>query len=374
MLPNQPDHRWASTGMVRLVAPTTLALLLYPMIASAQDLAAAEALFREGKSLMTARDYAKACPKLAESQRLDPSAGTALNLAACHEKQGKSATAWADYLVAARIAKQQSKPAIVQEATARAAQIEPELSHLIVRPPQGIAGLEITRDGIAMDAGSLDSKIPVDPGPHQIRARAPGYRQYEVTVTVGAARDDKVVAIPQLEQEGAAAAAPGAPVASPGPTAVSVAPVAPPAAAQPAPATAPAITPVETTPAPNVKTPDTGAGSSQRTLGYVVGGVGVLALGAGTVLGVVALGKHSNATNLCPSSPCSSREGVDAQQSARSLAWAANIGFGVGLVGVGTAAYLLLTSGGSTAGSGQGVRILPMGSADSGGVIAMGIW
>ena len=67
-------------GRRRLVAGLALmAALVVPSLALA-DVAAAEALYREGRALMEKGDLDAACPKLAESQRLDPSSGTALNL------------------------------------------------------------------------------------------------------------------------------------------------------------------------------------------------------------------------------------------------------------------------------------------------------
>lgn len=49
----------------------------------------AESLFREGRDAVKRGDYAVACPKFQESQRLDPAIGTLLNLALCEERWGR---------------------------------------------------------------------------------------------------------------------------------------------------------------------------------------------------------------------------------------------------------------------------------------------
>ena len=57
------------------------------------DVATAEKLFQEGRRLMANGSIEEACAKFTESQRLDPSSGTLINLAACHAELGMTASA-----------------------------------------------------------------------------------------------------------------------------------------------------------------------------------------------------------------------------------------------------------------------------------------
>jgi hypothetical protein len=70
------------------------AVVLAAHVASAEDTPDADraaALFAEARRLMAAGDYTAACPKLAESQALEPAADTAFDLGICYQKASQAA-------------------------------------------------------------------------------------------------------------------------------------------------------------------------------------------------------------------------------------------------------------------------------------------
>src|SRR5262249_49768377 len=65
----------------------------------------AQALFLQAQERMAAHDVDGACDLFARSLRVERALGTLLNLARCHEKQGKTASAWAEFSEAEASAK-----------------------------------------------------------------------------------------------------------------------------------------------------------------------------------------------------------------------------------------------------------------------------
>jgi hypothetical protein len=177
--------------------------------------AVAEALYRQARDLMAAGKYADACPKFAESQRLDPATGTLLNLASCHERQGRLATAWLEYSDVIAAARRDAREDRVQYASERMAELEPKLSRLTLQlsSDADTPGLDIELDGAKVGRAVLGAPTPVDPGPHTVQVSAPGKKPLNLTVEVGAVADQKTLNIPRLED----APAESAPVATPTP-------------------------------------------------------------------------------------------------------------------------------------------------------------
>ena len=177
---------------------------------SASDKALADSLFQEGKRLVTAKRYAEGCAKLAESQRLDPATGTLLNLAVCHELEGKTATAWVEFNDALVESRKEKRAERVKLAQDHIAKLEPRLSRITVTvaPDARVPGLSVTRNGAAIRDAAWGTSFPVDPGVQTLSASAPGKKSWETSLTL-AEGESRSVVVPALE-----AAAPAASAAS----------------------------------------------------------------------------------------------------------------------------------------------------------------
>jgi tetratricopeptide (TPR) repeat protein len=280
-------------------------LLLQCPIAHA-DPAAAEALFREGRSLLERGELTSACEKLEASNALEASAGTLLNLADCRLKQGRTATAWAHFLSAGRLAQNQGRPEQASEAKRRASELEPKLSTLTLVAPAAPAGLEVRRAGQPVLAASFGSPVPVDPGLVVIEASAPGHEAVRLEVTIGATADRRVLEIPKLQKIASAERA------------------------------------STESPAPVTENAASSQAEDDSVLPWAIGGVGAATLAAGGVLGALALSSDSKAVDAC-SKPNNQAECTNVQGRRDSQALAATVCVGVGAVGIGVAALWLLT-------------------------------
>jgi hypothetical protein len=196
---------------VREIVLLTVAIVgpfvgLAPLGASAAEptadpVALAETLFQQGKQLLERGDAHAACPKLAESLRLDRATGTLLALAMCHEVEGRLASAWAEYLEVIARAKKDGRADREEAARQWAGKLEARLSTLSVAVPAAVAeipGLHVQRDGVPLDAPAWSTAVPVDPGPHVIVAKAPGRETWTTTLVVAGAAERRTVTVPLL--------------------------------------------------------------------------------------------------------------------------------------------------------------------------------
>ena len=157
---------------------------------SGARVAAAQALFEQGRELVLQGRAREACPKFEESQRLDAGLGTQFNLADCYERLGKLASAHALFTEVAERARVTGQKQREQVARERAAAVESHSSKLLIVVPTGrVAELRVERDGVEVRRAQWNVPVPVDPGVHRVRAWGPGLSEWasEVTVPEGGA-------------------------------------------------------------------------------------------------------------------------------------------------------------------------------------------
>ncbi len=191
--------------------------------------------------------FKEACEAFAGSNEADPSPGTEINLALCNEKQGKLASAWGWYKTAAGLALQRGQAEREKLARDEAAKIEPKLHKLVVNVKFPANGLAVTRNGQPVPAATFGSDVPIDPGEHVIEVTAQGKKTWKQTLRIEPGPGIDRVDVPALED-----------------------------------------VPVERK---SIVSPGDlpSDGSTQRTFGFVVGGVGIAAGVTAILFEIVAL-------------------------------------------------------------------------------------
>ena len=287
-----------------------LILLAASPDASAQstaDKAVAESLFREARDLMAAHKYSEACRKFEASHKLDPAAGTALNLGDCFEQDGRTASAWGAFREAEDLARRTGDPAREVEARRRHGALESKLVRLRIDVPgqSRVQGLVVRRDGIVVDPAMFGSEVPVDPGKHVVEAVAPGRKRWHLEVGVNPGGESGEVLVPVLR-----------PVVESTGLDPSAFPVAPGPAREPS---------------------STGLGA-QRWIAIGAGVAGLLSFGTATVYWMKARSTWSDAVDRCPAYTCRDPNDVALESEARDQSGIATVTAltGLGLVGVGT--------------------------------------
>ncbi len=285
--------------------------------------AAADALFKQAIALMKARQFAAACRKFAASHQLDPTSGTAFNLARCFQVTDRPASAWRYFREAETIANKEGKAERAQAARAAYGSLAPQLSKLVIIVDAANRSPDFTvrLDGEPVAPARWAKPIPVDPGPHLVEATAAGRQAFNERVNITALRQIETVTIGPLAKLATTVPEPGS--------------------------TQPRL------PQDPPKEPRRGA--TQRLAGYLVGAAGVIGLAIGVGFGISAIDKNAASKDYCdPIDPnvCND-EGITLRDEAFDSATVATVAFIVGSVAIGTGLTLLLTAPSDTEPDGE---------------------
>ncbi len=205
----------------RAAGPVLAALAISALLGLAADARAddAEALFDQGRALMD--DPAKlgeACRTLEASYKLVERGDTLLNLAECHRREGKTATAYAEFDKALHIGAAVGFGEAMQVAKRLRDELGAKLSRLTVTvPPEvlSLEGLSVELGGKPLAKDRWNKAFEIDPGPAEITAVAKGYRRFTLRVEVGPDKDEKTATVALDREPPAPRPPPPAPTPTP---------------------------------------------------------------------------------------------------------------------------------------------------------------
>jgi hypothetical protein len=237
-----------------------------------------------------------------------------------------------------------------------------------------VAGTVVRIDGSEVGRTPLSGPIRISAGQHVVDAFFPGYKGWEQRLAL-AGEEQRTVDI-QFEPA-VPAEAPARPV-TPVPSAVVV--TATPALVANAPTMPQSSSSSVGSPANDSALTAASApahGRAHKITAIVVGVVGVGAIATGSAFGLRAFSKKSDSDKQCPNDRCTD-EGVRLNDQAKQAATISTITFGVGLVAVGVATYLLLRPGSANASPSEtsvgAIELAPAIASGQAGLTLRGVW
>lgn len=281
---------------------------------------AARELAMSGAEAFDKQDFATALDHFQRAESLYKVPSISVMVARCLARAGRVVEAVDKYEETLRVPLDASAPDAFQRAVADATTevegVRARVARLELRlPADAPPGSEVMLDDRPVPPALLGVPKPVNPGTHRLSARAPGRAPYasEVTLPEGGRQTVEI----SLER-----------AATPSPPA----------------------------------TRANATGHRVSPLAIVLLSGGGLAIAAGTVTGIAALGHKSSLDAACkPGCPTNMSADLSAFRRDRALSY---LSFGLGLAATGTGAYLLFHEGSS--GTQVGALMLPGGAAVTG--------
>jgi hypothetical protein len=315
---------------------------------SASDIALARSLGSEGVQLADAGNCAAAVEKLQRAEALYHAPTMLVRLGECQVALGKVVAGTENLQRVVREALPPKAPKAFVDAQARAQRVLasalPKVARLKIHvdAPPGVRP-SVKLDGDSIPLAALDVDRPADPGVHQIEVSAPGFltARQDATLQEGSTGSATLKLEPELAPAGPAPMGPGGAPAAPampgqyGPPAGSFAPM-------PGPSMGGTMSPPGQ---------ETTGGSSQKTVGFVLIGVGAAGAVVGSVFGGIAMAKKTSLDDACKAGkdrcPPQAQSDID---SLKTSATVSTVGFAIGGVGLVSGLIVLLTAKPSSTG------------------------
>lgn len=204
MLMSSRSRRGRAVGALWIAAFLACSGLASPPLAQAQTeeedesaaLVKARALFQRGLELEQAGNYSAAVQAFREVGQVRMTPQVRYHIALCEERLGRLVAALGGYELA--LAEADSvNPDFKSEVESNVTRLRESIPRIVIQRGAGADAAVIELDGVKLGDSSVGIELPLDPGPHSVVARAPGYKPLEKTVTV--AENSREVAVLDLE-------------------------------------------------------------------------------------------------------------------------------------------------------------------------------
>jgi hypothetical protein len=267
---------------------------------SPAELKKARGLFQRGIELEQAGNWSEALQQFRDVGQVRMTPQVRFHIAYCEEGLGRLVTALGGYELAQAEADQVGAD-FKNEVETAVTSLRARIPKLLIERGQGADAALVQLDGVDLGASSVGVEVPLDPGPHSVGAAAPGFLPFSATVELKEREVTRVTLELTPEPVDAVGNKPGQVVV--------------------------------VTPPP----------SANRTVPYVIGGVGIAALVTSGVFFALRQATSAELDKDCPNHdqcPDSNKPTYDRLKTYNAATWITGT---IGLAGIGTAAVLILT-------------------------------
>jgi len=319
---------WRLAGALCLAAATLGSSGVSYAAPTAEETAAlnkAREQFRQAISMEAAGDWAGALSLLREVAAVKMTPQVRYNMALCEEHLGRLVSALGEYQLAAADAQDAGAQDVLDVVGPRLESLKARIPKITVNRGPNAAMAAVSLDGVALGGAMVGKEMPINPGPHQLEAKASGFKPFKSSFEI-AEKETRTIEI----------------------------------VLEPAPAAAePTATP--TGPAPSV---DKGTPAKTNLLPFIVGGAGVASLVASGIFYGLRSGTTSDLDDACGPNrdrcPANMQDTFDKGKTYNTLT---NVTLGLGVVGVAAGAVLYFTGKPkSSTSTSVGIAPAPMGA------------
>ena len=266
---------------------------------SPTELKRARAQFQRGIELEQAGNYTEAIQEFREVGQVRMTAQVRFHIAFCEEGLGRLVTALGGYDLALAEADTVG-PDFKTEVETAMARLREKIPKILIERGSGADAALVQLDGVDLGASSIGVEVLLDPGPHKVTAVAPGYHPFDTTVEVKEREVAKVTLELILNTE-----------------------------------------PDKPPPPPKIVMVPREAGPD-RTVPYIIGGAGIVLLGAGGALFALRQTTKQELEKDCPDKDLCAESNRDTYDRYKFYSIAAPVTAGVGLAAIGTAVALII--------------------------------